>query len=79
MSQKTAIKPVAAVLGAALVGSLSSVSLTNAAENPFGASELPSGYMHLAEAATTAEPAPPAGEKAAKEGKCGEGKCGGSA
>ena len=66
MTTKTNMKPVAAVIGAALVGSLSAVSLAQAAENPFGASQLQSGYMMLADS-----------HDAAKEGKCGEGKCGG--
>lgn len=61
MSKKT-ITPAAAIVGAALVGGLSAADLANAAESPFGATALESGYMLLAEA----------------EGKCGEGKCGGS-
>ncbi len=56
------ITPIATIVGAALVGSLSAVELANAAENPFGASSLESGYMVVAEADA--------------EGKCGEGKCG---
>ncbi|MCU0835679.1 MAG: low-complexity protein [Chromatiaceae bacterium] len=87
MSKKNVIKPVAAVVGAALVGSLSAVSLAQAAENPFGATALSSGYMLLAESAPATAAAPAeakttkegkcGGEKATKEGKCGEGKCGG--
>jgi len=61
MSNKT-ITPVAIVVGAALTGGLSMANLANAAENPFGAAQLESGYMMLAGAET--------------EGKCGEGKCG---
>ena len=61
MSKKT-ITPVAAVVGAALVGGLSVADMANAAENPFGATQLESGYMMLAGTDT--------------EGKCGEGKCG---
>ena len=61
MSQKT-IKS-AAIVGAAFVGSLATFSVANANENPFSATQLDSGYMQLAEAD--------------KEGKCGEGKCGG--
>lgn len=63
MTQKNCIKPVAAVIGAALVGSLSAVNMASAAENPFGASPLESGYMVVA-------------SMDEKEGKCGEGKCG---
>ena len=61
MSKKTVLKPVAVALGAAFVTSLAGTSIANAAENPFGMTELSSGYMVT--------------EKA--EGKCGEGKCGG--
>ena len=63
MTKKNCIKPVAAVIGAALVGSLSAVNVASAAENPFGASQLESGYMVVA-------------SMDEKEGKCGEGKCG---
>jgi uncharacterized low-complexity protein len=69
MTKKTHLKPVAAVVGAALVGSLSAIGAANAAENPFGASQLESGYMQLASSQE-------GGEKM-KEGQCGEGKCGG--
>ena len=73
MTKKTNMKPIAAVVGAAIVGSLSAVSVANAAENPFGASQLESGYMLLASSHE--------GEGKEKEGKCGddkgmEGKCG---
>ena len=80
MSQKNIIKPIAAVVGAALVGSLSAMSLAQAAENPFGATELSSGYMLLAESQAKEGKCGEGkcgGEKATKEGKCGEGKCGG--
>lgn len=60
MSKKT-ITPVAAVVGAALVGSLSAVELASADESPFAASAVESGYLQIA------------GDD---EGKCGEGKCG---
>ena len=65
MSKKNCIKPVAAVVGAALVGSLSAINVAGAAENPFGATQLDSGYMVLASS-----------HEGGKEGKCGEGKCG---
>jgi uncharacterized low-complexity protein len=47
MSNKTHMKPVAAAIGAALAGSLA-IGAANAADNPFGLSELGSGYMQLA-------------------------------
>ena len=59
------MKPVVAAIGAAMAGTLS-LSAANAADNPFGLSELGSGYMQLAQA-----------EGKCGEGKCGEGKCGG--
>jgi uncharacterized low-complexity protein len=64
MSKKT-FTPIAAVVGAALVGGLSAANLANASENPFGASQLERGYMLLAGT-----------EGSCGEGKCGEGKCG---
>lgn len=61
MTKKT-MTPAAALVGAALVGSLGNVGLAQAAGNPFAAQPLDAGYLQLAEAGT--------------EGKCGEGKCG---
>ena len=55
------IKPLAFAVTAALAASMGTVTV-NAAENPFMATSLSSGYMTHA---------------AAFEGKCGEGKCGG--
>ena len=76
MTTKNCIKPVAAVIGAALVGNLSAVNVANAAENPFGASQLESGYMVLASSHEASEKQGTDGAKK-MEGKCGEGKCGG--
>ncbi len=65
MTSKNLInKPVAAAVGAAFVSSMAASTAAMAADNPFEAAELDNGYM-LAD-----------GHKA-KEGKCGEGKCGG--
>jgi len=64
MSKKT-ITPIAAVVGAALVGGLSAADLANASDNPFGATQLERGYLLLAGT-----------EGTCGEGKCGEGKCG---
>ena len=73
MSKKTVLKPVAVALGAAFVTSLAGASIANAAENPFGMTELSSGYM-VAEGDMKEGKC---GEgKMKKEGKCGEGKCG---
>jgi len=78
MSKKTHMKPVAAAIGAALAGSLA-MGVANAAENPFGLSELGSGYMQLASSHEgKCGEGKCGGEKATStEGKCGEGKCGG--
>ena len=72
MSKKTVLKPVAVALGAAFVTSLAGTSIANAAENPFGMTELSSGYMvaegDMKEGKCGGE------KKETKEGKCGEGK-----
>ncbi|MGB5569239.1 MAG: hypothetical protein WBM81_08025, partial [Sedimenticolaceae bacterium] len=78
---KTTMKPVAAAIGAAFVGSMMLAGSASAASNPFGLSELNGGYAQIAGnegkcggSMSTDKPA---------EGKCGgskpaEGKCGGS-
>jgi uncharacterized low-complexity protein len=71
MSKKQ-MKPVVAAIGAAVVGSLT-LGTATAAENPFGLSELGSGYMQLASSHMEGK----CGGDKDKEGKCGEGKCGG--
>ena len=68
MSKKN-MKPVATAIGAAMAGALTMGTAT-AAENPFGLSEIGSGYTQLASSHGD-------GEMKDKEGKCGEGKCGG--
>lgn len=82
MSKKT-MKPVSLAVGTALVTSLAAGHLladTNA--SPFAMSELSGGYMQLAEASSTAKPDQEGNKsddkKPEKEGKCGEGKCGGA-
>ena len=78
MSKKTVLKPVAVALGAAFVTSLAGTSIANAAENPFGMTELSSGYMVTEKAEGKCGEGKCGGEKKeTKEGKCGEGKCGG--
>jgi len=91
MSKKT-ITPAAAIVGAALAGSLTAINAASAADNPFVAKSLDSGYMQLAEAEgdSSGEKQEAAGEgeetnegtpaegKGTMEGKCGEGKCGGN-
>ena len=82
MSKMNPTKPVAAVIAAALFGSLSVVSVTNAAENPFTANQSSSGHMVLASSEEGSE-GKCGGEKKEGEAKCGgekkegEAKCGG--
>jgi len=57
------VNPVAAVVGVAFVSSLAFSSIALADDNPFSTEDLDAGYQL-------------AGDKD-KEGKCGEGKCGG--
>jgi len=57
------VNPVTAAVGVAFVSSVAASTTVAADENPFSSAELDAGYQL-------------AGEKG-KEGKCGEGKCGG--
>jgi uncharacterized low-complexity protein len=75
MSKINTKKPVAIAMGAALTGGLLATGVANAAENPFGLSELGSGYMQVAGAHMEGKCG---GAPKAEEGKCGEGKCGGA-
>ncbi|MGR9106693.1 MAG: HvfA family oxazolone/thioamide-modified RiPP metallophore [Gammaproteobacteria bacterium] len=65
MSKKISKKPLAVVVGTAVAATFSIAPVVQAEQNPFGMTDLSSGYMHVAE-----------GEKK-MEGSCGEGKCGG--
>ena len=73
MTKKFQKKPLALTLGAAVAATLSAGSIANAETNPFGMSELPSGYMQLAEGGTCGGKM----DKKAEDAKCGDGKCGG--
>ena len=64
MAKQTKLNPFAATLGAAVVASAMSVPAVQAAENPFGATDLASGYQLAGNHGKDAE------------GKCGEGSCG---
>jgi len=70
-------KPLVAALGAAFVTSMAFAPAVSADTNPFGATELETGYMVLAEG-KCGEGKCGAKMKAKKavEAKCGEGKCG---
>ena len=77
MSKKT-ITPVAALVGAALAGGLTAAQAATTeltADQLFGATELSSGYLQVAEEGKCGE-GKCGGEKGEGEGKCGEGKCG---
>ncbi|MBU2885950.1 hypothetical protein KO507_09275 [Gilvimarinus agarilyticus] len=78
--------PMAAAVGAAFMASAAMTSVATAAENPFAAETLQSGYKladaegKCGEGKCGEEKADREGkcgeEKAESEGKCGEGKCG---
>jgi len=75
---KTNLKPLAAAVGAAFMASVAISPAASAAENPFQANELRSGY-NLADShgeGKCGEGRCGDAKKADKEGKCGEGKCG---
>jgi len=87
MSKKSAIKPLVAAVGAAMATSLVAVPTASADANPFGMTELSSGYMVAGSAEgkcggamggddKRATEGKCGGAKAKEEGKCGEGKCG---
>jgi uncharacterized low-complexity protein len=78
MSNRVNRKPVAVAIGAALISTIAVAGVAQA--SAYAVSALGTGYMLAAgepqaTAATPATPATPPDEKA-KEGKCGEGKCG---
>jgi len=90
MTKKTSLKPAAAAVGFALVGSLAVPNLAKAADNPFGASSMKGGYMQVAEAKQEGMGGMSgmSGDKAKQSGMSGmggmsgdkakkEGKCGG--
>lgn len=60
--------PLAAAMGSAVLSTLA-MTAAHAEANPFGLTELSSGYMQVAESHDAAATKP-------KEGACGEGKCG---
>ena len=64
MSKERKLNPLAATLGAAVVASAMSIPAVQAADNPFGATDLQSGYQLAGDYSKDGE------------GKCGEGTCG---
>ncbi len=79
MSEKSAVKPLAIAVGAALAASLGGMSTASADASPFVATALSSGYLNPDGAGEgKCGEGKCGGDKEAKaEGKCGEGKCGG--
>ena len=91
MSKKFSKKPLAAAIGTAVATTLSFAPVVNAEQNPFGMSDLSTGYLELAEGEGSCGANMKKGEGEAKcgdkmkkkaeatcgEGKCGEGKCAG--
>lgn len=78
MAKNTKSNQLAVAVGAALTMSLAAVPMTNAqADNPFGLTELASGYMLAASAAHGATDHE--SEEKDHEGSCGEGRCGAEA
>jgi len=78
MSKK--MTPIAAAIGTAFALSLATAPVSADTANPFGMTDLNSGYQQLAGAheGKCGEGKCGAKKKAKKEGKCGEGKCGGA-
>jgi len=76
--KKTNKSPLAAAMGVAFVSTFTAAAV-NAAANPFGVTELPAGYMQLAEAGKTAEMTCGANMPGmSKPGKAAEGACAGN-
>ena len=84
MAKKHSFKPLAAAIGTTFVVGVAAAPIAGAADNPFGISEIDSGYMILAEGkcggdkseAAKSEEGKCGGEKS-EEAKSEEGKCGG--
>jgi uncharacterized low-complexity protein len=85
MIEKKNMKPLSIALGTAVTATLATVPAAQAADNPFGMSQLSEGYMVAGEGKCGGMKGKEGkcgegkcgGDKAKKEGKCGEGKCGG--
>jgi uncharacterized low-complexity protein len=75
MSDKITLKPIAAALGTTFAVTLAASPLANAADNPFGLTNLGSGYMVAEEGKCGGEME--GGEAAGGEKESGEGACGG--
>ena len=79
MSNKNKSNALSIALGTGFAVTLAANGLANAAENPFAATELNSGYMvaaHHGDGEGKCGEGKCGESKKDKEGKCGEGKCG---
>ena len=65
---KSKLNPIASALGITLAATIAASPIALADQNPFGVSEMSSGYMLAAHE--------DGHDGKAEEGKCGEGKCG---
>jgi uncharacterized low-complexity protein len=77
---KSKLNPIASALGITLAATIAASPIAQADQNPFGVSEMSSGYMLAgADEGKCGEGKCGEGKKAGgkeAEGKCGEGKCG---
>jgi uncharacterized low-complexity protein len=82
---KSKLNPIASALGITLAATIAATPIALADQNPFGVSEMSSGYMLAghedghdgkAEEGKCGEGKCGEGKDKDKEGKCGEGKCG---
>lgn len=74
MSKKIELTPVAAAVSAALTAGIIAAPAANADQNPFGLTELSSGYMVVAEEGSCGEGKCGEGKMKSEEGSCGEKK-----
>lgn len=74
MSRNTLKKSLAVAMGATFVAAMSAAPIANADSNPFGMSNLDSGYMQVAEGKCGGSMKKDGDSKSKKEGSCGEGK-----
>jgi uncharacterized low-complexity protein len=65
---KSKLNPIASALGITLAATIAATPIAQADQNPFGVSEMSSGYMLAGHEEGH--------DGKAEEGKCGEGKCG---
>jgi uncharacterized low-complexity protein len=77
MNKLSSKQNLATAVGVALMGSMILGASAQAAENPFGLTELNGGHIQIASNEGKCGEGKCGGDKKSAEGKCGEGKCGG--